>query len=184
MKKILFVILILFFININLFAQISENEKLLSGIDFEYTQLLNELFEIVKNEFHPPISKKMVFIYDNNYGYGHHIQPITGEIFFLNGSYLRCDKKAPIYSMTSGIVKDIILNRMIIIEYKGIEIFYRDLDINNLNIGENIIAGQLLGTKKEADALHNYFNGIIIKIKYKTFYYDLGYMFKIIQNKK
>jgi hypothetical protein len=90
------------------------------------------------------------------------------------------DKKAPVYSMTSGKVKGLIFDRMIIIEYKGIEISYRDLDINNIKIGDTVIAGQLLGTRKKADFLHNYFNGIIIKIKYKSFYFDIGYMFNVI----
>ena len=82
--------------------------------------------------------------------------------------------------MTSGIVKGIILDRMIIIEYNGIEISYRDLNINNIKTGDTVIAGQLLGTRPGADALHNYFNGIIIKIKYKSFYFDIGYMFNIM----
>jgi len=42
-----------------------------------FALLLNELFEIVKNEFHPPVSDKLVFVYDDYYGYGHHINPFT-----------------------------------------------------------------------------------------------------------
>ena len=108
MKRLLIGILILFFINSNLSAQKIEDEELLYAVDSDYTKLLNELFEIVKNEFHPPIPKKLVFVYDNYYGYGHHINPFTGEIIFRNGSYLQCDEKEPIYSMTSGIVKNIL----------------------------------------------------------------------------
>ena len=183
MKKTLIGIFFLILIRIGIYAQISNDEKILSNIDFEYTQLFNELFEIVKNEFHPPIINDLIFIYDNYYGYGPHISPFTERIFFYNSSYLECDENTLIYSMTSGTVKNIIYDRMIIIEYNDIEISYRDLNINNIKIGDNISRGQLLGTRRRVDALHNYFNGIMIKIKYKTFYFDISYMFNMIKNK-
>ena len=84
--------------------------------------------------------------------------------------------------MTSGIIKDIIYGRMIIIEYNGIEISYRDLDMDtNIKVGDIINAGQLLGTRRGVDALHNYFNGIIIKVKYKSLYFGIGYIFNTIR---
>jgi hypothetical protein len=182
MKKTIIGIFFLILIETDISAQISDDEKTLSNIDFEYTLLFNELFEIVKDEFHPPIINDLVFIYDDYYGYGPHISPFTRKIYFNKSSYLQCDENTSIYSMTPGIVKNIIYNRMIIIEYNGIEICYNDLNINNINIGDNISKGQLLGTRRGVDALHNYFNGIMIRIKYKTFYFDIGYMFNLIKN--
>ena len=158
------------------------NRKLLSEIDSEYSKSFNELFAIVKNEFIMPIKdKELIFIYDEYYGYGPHADPFTGAIHFFNGAYLHCDERTPVFSMTAGIVKNIVLDRMIIIEYNGIEISYRDLYINNIEIGDTINIGQLLGTRRGIDALHNYFNGIIIKIKYKTAYFDIGYIFNLIK---
>jgi hypothetical protein len=182
MKRVLIGIFSLILIKIDISAQISDDEKTFGNIDFEYTQLFSELFEIVKSEFYPPITIDLIFVYDDYYGYGSHISPFTGKIYFYNSSYLQCDENTSIYSMTSGIVKNIIYDRMIIIEYNGIEIHYRDLNINNINIGDTISRGQLLGARRSVDALHNYFNGIMIKVKYKTFYFDIGYVFDIIKN--
>ena len=183
MKRMEIVILFLFFMMFNLYAQIPDDE-ILSGFNHEYSKLYNELFEIVKNEFQKPIVGELTFIYDElrGYGYGLHISPFTKKIHFSNSSYLQCNENTPIFSMTSGIIKNIIYDRMIIIEYNGIEIFYRDLNISNIDIGDDVIAGQLLGTRKGADALHNYFDGIIIKIKYKKLYFNLGFIFDLIKN--
>jgi len=181
MKKIIIGILFLYFINMNIFAQITNNEEPLSYADSEYSELYRELLKIVKNEFHPPITGELKFIYNDYYGYGLHINPFTGLPAFYNSSFLECEENASVYSMTSGIVKDIVFDRMIIIEYNGIEIYYRDLVINNINIGDNIIIGQLLGKRKGADALHNFFNGIIIKIKYKKCFFDIGYIFNLLK---
>jgi ribosomal protein L19 len=84
--------------------------------------------------------------------------------------------------MTSGKVKNIIYDRMIIIEYKDIEISYRDLDIDNIKVGDTIKKGQLLGKRKGLDSRHNYFNGIMIRVKYKGAFFDIGYIFNIIFN--
>ena len=183
MKRICILIFIIILIKNNIFAQILD-ENQLNAIDIEYSILYNELLEIVKNEFVMPIhNDEIIFVYNDYYGYGLHINPFTGRIYFSNGSYLKCNYGTSIFSMTSGIVKNIIFERMIIIDYNGIEIFYRDLDINNnINIGDAICSGQLLGTLREVDAMHNFFNGIIIKIKYGSFYFDIGYILNLIRN--
>ena len=181
----IFYVLILYFILIsnNISAQ-SHNENQLSTVDGEYSQLYNELLEIVKNEFVMPVhDNELLFVYSEHFGYGLHINPFSGRIYFSNASYLQCNYGTSVFSMTSGIIKSIILERMVIIEYNGIEIFYRDLDINNnIEVGDTIGSGQLLGTLKEVDALHNFFMGIILKIKYKSFYFDIGYILNTINS--
>ena len=179
----IFSVLIIILIQSSIFAQ-SYDENLLTTGDVEYSLLYNELLEIVKNEFAMPIhSDALTFVYDEYYGYGLHTNPFTGRIYFSNASYLQCNYGTPIFSMTSGMVKDIILDRMITIEYNGIEIHYRDLDMGNIKTGDSVVAGQLLGTRKGVDALHNYFDGIIIKVKYQSFYFDIGYIFNTIMKK-
>ena len=183
MKRFSILILIIISVKSTIFAQ-SYDENLLSTVDTEYSQLYNELLEIVRNEFLMPIpGNELIFVYNERYGYGPHVSPFTGKIYFFNASYLQCNYGTPIFSMTPGIVKNIVFDRMIIIEYNGIEISYRDLNMNDdIKIGDFIDAGQLLGTRKEVDAFHNYFNGIIIRLKYKSFHFDVEYIFNRIRH--
>ena len=182
MKRTIIIILFVL-IKWNVFTQsFEESWNSLSIIDIEHSQLYNELLEIIKREFAKPINdEELVFVYDEYYGYGLHNDPFTGRIAFIHTSYLKCGYGEPIYSITSGIIKDIIFDRMVIIEFNDIEIFYRDLDVNTeISIGDLINTGQLLGTVKGVDAFHNYFEGILIKIKYKDLYFDMGHIFKTI----
>ena len=178
-----FCILILFFIVMNntISAQLLD-ESPFNVFDREYSQLYNELFEIVKNEFVMPIrNNELIFVYNEYVGYGPHFNPFVGRVIFINVSYLQCNYGTPIFSMTPGIIKDIILGRKIIIEYNDIEISYWYLEINDdIKVGDSIGAGQLLGTNCLLEHAHSDSNGIVIKIKYKSFYFDIGYIFNTI----
>ena len=181
--KIIFIIFLIF-IKINLFAQISNDDNFLARFDIEYSKLYNELFEIIKNDFQPPIVGEILFSNNNfsGYAYGLLVDPFTGMIKFSNCSFLYCDENENIYSMTSGIIKNIILERMVIIEYNGIELYYRDLNIDdNIIVGNNVVIGQLLGTRKGFDAYNNYFEGLILKIKYKEYFFDIGFIYHLIK---
>jgi hypothetical protein len=171
MKRIINLSIISIFLIVKAFSQEGE----------EYNKLYMELIKIVNNEFVSPITlitDNLIFEYGLHYGYGIHSDPFTGTDYFFNESYLQCKLGENIYSMTPGIVKDIIFDRQIIIEYNGIEISYRDLNINNIKTGDEIRKKQLLGTRRGVDGRHNYFNGIIIKIKYKNHYFDAGILLR------
>jgi hypothetical protein len=184
-RKIFFIIILCFIlINNNVPAQ-SRDENPFSIVDAEYSQLYNELLEIVKNEFVMPINNSESIFDNDNYSYGLHTNQLTGRIYFYNASNFKCDYGTPVFSMTSGIIKDIIRHfhlGKIVIEYNDIEISYWYLENNNdLKVGDIISAGQLLGTNSVLDTSHG-INGIAIRVKYKSFYFDIGYIFNSIRD--
>jgi hypothetical protein len=140
-----------------------------------YLLLLNELNNLVNNNFVSPFKNNNVEFINNNYwGFGYKKHIFTGQIRFNNFGVILCNINEEIYSMTDGIIIKIGYNensdRIIVIKYGEIEIYYLLVQAININEGDIIKRGQLIG--KITSPYYSRGPTLELKIKYKEEYFD------------
>jgi murein DD-endopeptidase MepM/ murein hydrolase activator NlpD len=159
----------------NIFSQENDN----------YLVLLNELNSLVNNNFISPFRNNDVrFINDNYWGFGYKRNIFTGQIKFSNIGVILCNMDEDIYSMTDGVITKIGYdenpNKIIIIQYGKIEIHYLLVEAININEGDIIKRGQLIGKIKAP--YYSRGPALELRLKYKTEYFDpYLFLYEIIQ---
>ena len=155
----IFYIIMFFFISFKVFSQENNDND-------NYLLLLNELNNYVENNFVSPFdSNTNIIIHYNNI--------FTNEIEFNNYSVINCNLNEYIYSMIDGTVEKIgyDIGQLIIIKNDDLEIHYILVNPININEGDYIKKGQLIG-KIGPSYRDPYGPAILIRIKYKDIYFD------------
>jgi murein DD-endopeptidase MepM/ murein hydrolase activator NlpD len=141
----------------------------------DYLTLLNEIDNYVKNNFISPFKNDGVEFFYNAYsGFGYKRNPFTGQIHFITDGVFGCNQNENIYSMTDGNIIRIgysDMGRLIIIKSNDIEVQYSLIEPLNINEGDLIKKGQLIG-RVCSPYLNAYGPALLLKIKYKGCYFD------------
>jgi murein DD-endopeptidase MepM/ murein hydrolase activator NlpD len=149
----------------NIFSQENDN----------YLLLLNEFNNLVNNNFISPFRNNDVRFVNNIYwGFGYERNIFSGQIRFSNIGVILCNTDEDIYSMTDGIITKIGYDennsKLIIIQYGEIEIHYLLVEAININEGDIIERGQLIG--KISSPYYSRGPALGLRLKYKTEYFD------------
>jgi hypothetical protein len=179
MMKKLFIAVIFAGISMNIFSQYNE----------DYLRLSNELNSLVNNNFISPFMNNDVrFINDNYWGFGYKKHIFSGQIRFSTIGVILCNMDEDIYSMTDGIITKIgydenINSIIIVIQYGEIEIHYLSIESININEGDIIKRGQLIG-KIKSPYRHSG-PALELRLKYKAEYFDpYLFLYEIIMHDK
>lgn len=169
MNKVV-VFIIFFFFSHNLFSQ------------DDYILLLSEIDSYVTDNFVSPFrTKNVMFLNDNYTGFGYKKNPFSGTVWFSYSGYIFCNNYEHIYSMADGIILEIGYNdtgRFVLIKHNEIEVYYFNVSPMNINEGDTIEKGQLIGRINPPYINHH--PALLLKIKYKNYFFDPYFLLEYI----
>jgi hypothetical protein len=144
------------------------------GENSNYEILFNEIYCHVRDNFASPFdSNKIHFFHDSEFGITKN--QFSNKFMFQDFSIINCDVNENIYSMTDGKIKKIVYNGFswtIIVRNNDIEIYYILLTPINIKEGNLVKKGQLIGNAKQPYSDQYDGAALILKIKYKKYFFD------------